>query len=158
MAAFKFRLESVVNLKRRAEDIRKAELAEARETLGKKESHLVNLFEHRAECQDRVTTGLASSNLDVPGKLVYYAYMERLADEIANQTCDVEKSREDMETKRELLLESSREKKALEKLRPRMKERFTESEKRNEQACLDDTAGNLHGRNGNGKLHWTKEL
>ena len=63
-----------------------------------------------------------------------------------------------MEAKRELLLESSREKKALEKLRHKMKERFTQSEKRNEQACLDDTAGNLHGRKGNGKLHWTKEL
>ena len=157
MGAFKFRLDPVVSLKKRAEDLRKTELAEARKRLGEKETHLVNLFQHRKSCQERAVSDLGSMNLDVPGKLVYYAYMERLTDEIANQTSAVEQSREDVETKHELLLESSREKKALEKLRHRMKERFTESVKRAEQASLDETAGKLHSRNGDGKLRWKKE-
>ena len=93
----------------------------------------------------------------MPGKLVYYAYMERLTDEIADQACAVEQSREEVENKRELLLKSSREKKALEKLRHRMKERFTKSAKRAEQASLDETAGKLHSRNDSGKLRWKKE-
>jgi flagellar export protein FliJ len=157
MGAFKFRLEPVVNLKKRAEDIRKTELAEARMDLGRKETRLVNLFEHREACQAGLTPGLECSSLDVPGKLVYYAYMERLTDEIAEQASVVKDSREDVASKRELLLESSREKKALEKLKERMKQRFTEGAKRAEQACLDDTAGKLHMRNGDGKLKWKKE-
>ena len=157
MGAFKFRLEPVVSLKKRAEDRRKTDLAEARKELGKKETHLVNLFEHRKACQERIIPDLECSNLDVPGKLVYYAYIERLTDEIANQACAVQESREDVESKRELLLESSREKKALEKLKHRMKERFTKSVNKAEQASLDDTAGKLHRRNGNGKLQWKKE-
>ena len=157
MGAFKFRLEPVVSLKKRAEDRRKSELAEARKELGKKETHLVNLFEHREACQENVVSQLECRNLDVPGKLVYYAYMERLTDEIADQAGAVEQSREDVESKRELLLESSREKKALEKLKDRMRQRFTESAKKAEQASLDDIAGKLHSRNGNGKLQWKKE-
>jgi flagellar FliJ protein len=157
MGAFKFRLEPVVSLKKRAEDHRKTELAEARRVLGKKETNLVNLFEHRKACQDRVVSNLECSNLDVPGKLVYYAYMERLTDEIADQASSVEQSREDVESKRGLLLESSREKKTLEKLKDRMRVRFTESRKKAEQASLDDTASKLHSRNGNGKLQWKKE-
>ena len=157
MGAFKFRLDPVVNLKKRAEDRRKTELAQARKELGRKETRLVNLFEHRKAWQEKVIPELECSSLDVPGKLVYYAYMERLTDEIADQACAVEQSREDVESKRDLLLESSRDKKALEKLKDRMKERFTRSAKKAEQASLDDTAGKLHSRNGNGKLQWKKE-
>jgi flagellar FliJ protein len=157
MGAFKFRLDPVVSLKKRAEDIRKNELAEARRDLGRQETHLVNLFEHRAACQQRIASQPDCSNLDVEGKLVYYAYMERLADEIANQTGAVERSRGDVESKRELLLKSSREKKVLENLRHRMKEKFTDGVKKAEQASLDDTGGNLHARNGDGKLRWKKE-
>lgn len=157
MGAFKFRLDPVVSLKKRAEDRRKTELAHARKELGTKETHLVNLFEHRKACQKRIVPELECSNLDVPGKLVYYAYMERITDEIADQANAVEQSREEVESKRELLLASSREKKALETLKDRMKERFTRSAKKAEQASLDETAGKLHSRNGNGKLQWTKE-
>lgn len=157
MGAFKFRLDPVVSLKKRAEDIRRTELAQAREDLGRKETRLVNLCEHRKACQKRAMPEPMCRNLDISGKLVYYAYMERLTDEIADQACVIEKSREDVESKRELLLESSREKKALEKLRQRMKVRFTESVKRAEQASLDDTAAKLHSRQGDGKLQWKKE-
>jgi flagellar FliJ protein len=157
MGAFRFRLDPVVSLKKRAEDLRKTELAEARRDLGKQEYHLVNLFEHRKACQDRVATEVECSNLDVAGKLVYYAYMERLTDEIADQACAVERSREHVESKREMLMQSSREKKALENLRHRMKERHTKIVKRAEQTCLDDTAGKMHSRNGNGSIQWKKE-
>jgi flagellar export protein FliJ len=157
VGTFKFRLEPIVSLKKRAEDLRKTELAKARKELGTRETQLVNLFQHRRACQERLVPEVECSNLDVPGRLVYYAYMERLTDEIADQVSAVEQSREDVASKREQLLESSREKKALEKLRQRMKERFTAGIKKSEQASLDETAGKLHGRNGNGKIQWKKE-
>jgi flagellar export protein FliJ len=157
MGTFKFRLEPIVSLKKRAEDLRKTELAEAKRELSMKETRLVNLFEHRKACQNSLVPELDYQGLDVPGRLVYYAYMERLTDEIADQVSAVDHWREDVAGKHELLLESSREKKALEKLKQRMKARFTESAKRTEQAALDETAAKLHGRNGDGKLQWKKE-
>jgi flagellar FliJ protein len=157
MSAFKFRLEPVVNLKKQAEDIRKTELADAKRNLGKHETHLVNLFQHREACQAGLMPASECSHLDVAGKLVYYAYMERLTDQIAEQAAVVTESREVVANKRELLLESSREKKTLEKLRERMKQRFTEKARKAEQADLDETAGQIHVRNGNGKLRWKKE-
>jgi len=157
MSAFKFRLDPVVSLKKQAEDMRKTDLAKARRDLGRKETHLVNLLEHRSACQNNVVSIPECSNLNVAGKLVYYAYMERLTDEIADQAVAVEESRGNVNSKREMLLESSREKKALENLRHRMKERFTRNVRKAEQASLDDTAGKLHSRNGDRNLQWKKE-
>jgi flagellar FliJ protein len=157
MGAFKFRLDPVVSLKKRAEDLRRTELAEARKELGKKENRLVNLFEHRKACQQKLAPEIAESGLDVPGRLVYYAYMERLTDAIADQTAAVKQTREDVDTKLERLLESSREKKALENLKQRVRDRFVRDARRAEQASLDDTAGNLHRRTSEGKLKWKKE-
>jgi flagellar export protein FliJ len=157
MGAFKFRLEPIVSLRKKTEDERKTALANAKRELKQKETHLINLCERRKACQNSMVAEPDGGNLNVPGKLVYYAYIERLTDEIASHACAVEQSREDVESKRTLLLESSREKKALEKLRERLKERFNFSARKAEQASMDETATQHHCRNGNGNLRWKKE-
>jgi flagellar export protein FliJ len=157
MCAFKFRLEPVVSLKKKLEDERKTALAEAKKDLQHKENLLVNLCEHQEACQSEMGDEMRIGALDISRKLVFYAYLERLADEISDHTVAIEKSKDDVETKRDLLLESSREKKALENLKQRMKERYVRRAKKLEQAILDDTAGQLHGRKADGKLIWKKE-
>jgi flagellar export protein FliJ len=157
MSVFKFRLDPVVSLKKKLEDQRKTALAEARKDLQRKEDLLVNLCEHQEVCQGRLGEEMRAGALDVSRKLIFYAYLERLADEISNHTVAVDKSRDDVEAKRDLLLESSREKKALENLKQRMKDRHDRRAKKLEQAALDDTAGQIHGRKTDGKLAWKKE-
>jgi flagellar FliJ protein len=156
MSAFKFRLEPVVSLKRKVEDERKTALARAKKDLNQRETDLVNLCKHRKACQNLAVTDLESGHLDISRKLIYYAYMEKLTEEIASHICAVERSKEDVDAKRDLLLESSREKKALEKLKDKMKARYISKTKKAEQAALDETAGNIHGRKSDGKLQWKK--
>ncbi|HVP57717.1 MAG TPA: flagellar export protein FliJ [bacterium] len=157
MRKFKFRLEPVVSLKRKMEDERKMDLAVAKRDLEAKESHLVRLHEHKATCESQRDAWGHPGSLDVPGMLLYYAYMEKLTDEIADHTSRVERSRENVGEKRELLVKSSSEKKALEKLRAKMKQRHMVEAKREEQAILDDTASKFHGRKSHTRLLWSKE-
>jgi flagellar export protein FliJ len=157
MRKFKFRLEPVVSLKRKVEDQRKMDLAVAKRDLDAKESHLVRLYQHKAACEhDRDTSGSRCS-LDVPGMLLYYAYMEKLTDEIADHSSKVECSRENVDVKRDLLVKSSSEKKALEKLRAKMRQRHMVEANRAEQATIDDTASKFHGRKSHARLLWSKE-
>ena len=157
MRAFKFRLEPVISLKKKMEDERKLALGLARRDLRQKEERLNSLCEHRQACQDSAEDKLAEYSLDIGKMLIHYAYIEKLTDDIANHTCVVEQSRQDVEKKRGLLLESSREKKTLERLKEKMKERHVYQAKRAEQAVLDDTAGNFHARPSDRKMVWKKE-
>jgi len=157
MRKFKFRLEPVVSLKKTVEDQRRMDLAVAKRDLEAKESHLVRLYEHKAACESHCDNSCRPGSLDVPGMLLYYAYMEKLTDEIADHASKVERSRENVDVKRDLLVKSSREKKALEKLRSKMKQRHMLETKRAEQAVLDDTASKFHGRKSHGRLQWSKE-
>jgi flagellar export protein FliJ len=100
---------------------------------------------------------MGGGSLDISGKLIYYAYSEKLADEIAAHAVKIQQSKEDVETKRDLLLESSREKRMLENLKQRMKARYLTNTKRCEQASLDETAGKAHNRKQSTEVPWAKE-
>jgi len=157
MRKFKFRLEPVVSLKRKVEDQRKMELAVAKRDLEARESHLVKLHRDRTSCESQRDASGCPGSLDIPGTLLYYAYMEKLTDDIADHTSRVERSRENVGEKRDLLVKSSSEKKALEKLRAKMTQRHMLEAKRAEQAILDDTASKFHGRKSHTRLLWSKE-
>jgi flagellar FliJ protein len=157
MCAFKFRLEPVVSLKKKLEDERKTALASAKLDLRQKEGLLVNLCGEKAECQNSLGMVPTQGNLDISQRLIYYAYIERLADEITNGELAVERSKQEVESRRGQLLESSREKKILEKLRQRMKDRHMARTRKAEQASLDETAGQRHQRIDGRGLVWKKE-
>jgi flagellar FliJ protein len=157
MSPFKFRLEPVINLKKKVEDERKLALGLAKRDLVRKEELLTSLCEHHRSCQDSAEKRLAEHGLDVARMLIHYAYMEKLTDDIANHATAVETSRLDVETKRGQLLESSREKKTLERLKEKARERYAYRAKRIEQAVLDETAATFHGRPDDRKMVWKKE-
>jgi flagellar FliJ protein len=157
MRRFKFRLEPVISLKKKLEDERKLALGLARKDLRQKEEHLNGLCEHRQACQEFADEKLTEYSLDIAKMLIHYAYIEKLTDDIASHTCGVEQSRQNVEKKRGLLLESSREKKTLERLKEKMKERHVYQAKRAEQAVLDETAATFHMRPSDRKIVWKKE-
>jgi flagellar FliJ protein len=157
MCAFKFRLEPVVGLKKRKEDERKIALACAKNDLREKEERLVNLTRKKDDCVRAVGNLVGSGGVDIPEMLVYYAYLEKLVDEIAESAGQVERSREDVEIKRELLLESSKEKKALENLREKMRVRYLLQVRKAEQANMDETASRFHTFKAQKGLHWKED-
>lgn len=157
MCAFKFRLESVVGLKKQKEDERKIALAGAKKDLRQKEENLIGLHNEKRDCVEAAGNRVNGGGVDITEMLVYYAYLEKLTDEIADSTGAVERSRKDVEDKRELLLESSREKKALENLREKMKARYLLQARKAEQASMDETASRFHTLKSKKGLHWEKE-
>lgn len=154
MCAFKFRLESVVGLKKQKEDQRKIALASAKKDLIRKEECLLSLNNEKRNCVEAVGSRAELGGVNIPEMLVYYAYLEKLTDEIAESTGAVERSKENVENKRELLLQSSREKKALENLRERMKARYLLAARRVEQVNMDETASRFHTLRSEKGLHW----
>lgn len=157
MCAFKFRLESVVGLKKRKEDERKIALAGAKKDLQQKEECLHSLHNEKCDCVEAVGIRTESGGVNIAEMLVYYAYLEKLTDEIAESAGAVERSREEVESKRELLLQSSREKKALENLREKMKARYLLAARRAEQVNMDETASRFHTLKSEKGLHWKEE-
>lgn len=158
MAKFNFRLEPVVSLKRQKENQHKAALAQAKDELAKRERNLINLCAHKDECERALVEELLAGSVDISRKIIFYAYLERLTDEIAQQKERVSQAKKDVEVKRDLLLETSREKKTLEKLRNRMWERYLREIRKIEQAMLDEVGAQVHSRNGEGSLVWKKEM
>jgi flagellar FliJ protein len=157
MCAFKFRLQPVVGLKKQKEDERKIALACAKKDLRQKEENLVSLHNERRDCVEAVGNRVDHGGVNITEMLVYYAYLEKLTDEIADSTGAVERSREDVENKRELLLQSSREKKALENLRDKMEARYLVQARKAEQANMDETASRFHTLKSRKGLHWKEE-
>ncbi|MGD9141587.1 MAG: flagellar export protein FliJ [bacterium] len=157
MCAFKFRLESVVGLKKKKEDERKIALASAKKDLMQKEECLLSLSNEKRDCVEAVGNKTELGGVNIAEMLVYYAYLEKLTDEIAESAGAVERSREAVENKRELLLESSREKKALENLREKMKARYLLAARRVEQVNMDETAGRFHTLRSEKGLQWKEE-
>jgi flagellar FliJ protein len=157
MCAFKFRLESVVGLKKQKEDERKIALASAKKELRRKQECLDSLHNEKCSCVDAVGNRTERGGVNITEMLVYYAYLEKLTDDIAESTGAVERSREDVESKRELLLESSREKKALENLREKMKARYLLAARRAEQVNMDETASRFHTLKSDKGLNWKEE-
>jgi len=133
MCAFKFRLESVVGLKKQREDERKIALACAKKDLKQKLEDLNSLQRERRNT------------------------VEAAGNTAGDSACAVERSREDVESKRDLLLRSSREKKALENLRDKMKARYLLEARKAEQASLDETASRFHTLKSQKGLHWKED-
>jgi flagellar FliJ protein len=157
MCAFKFRLESVVGLKKQKEDERRIALASARKDLQQKEECLLDLHNEKHDCVQAVGSKTGCGGMNIPEMLVYYAYLEKLTDEIAESTGAVERSREDVESKRELLIQSSREKKVLENLREKLRARHLLAARRAEQVNMDETASRFHTLKSEKGLHWKEE-
>ncbi|MGQ9603167.1 MAG: flagellar export protein FliJ [bacterium] len=158
MARFSFKLEPVVSLKKQKENQHKAALARAKDELTKRQNRLINLCEHKNECEKALVDELLTNTMDISRKIIFYAYLERLADEITQQREQVTEAEKDVEEKRHLLLKSSREKKSLEKLKHRMWERYLKKMRKTEQAVLDEVGGQMRSRNGEGSLIWKKEM
>ncbi len=156
MCAFKFKLEPVVTLKKRKEDERKVALACAKKDLQKKQNKLVSLCEQKQTYQKDVGDKIRNGELDISRMLIYYAYLERLTDEIANHTNAVEQCKKEVDEKRELLLKSSKETKALEKLKEKKRLEYISSVSKAEQSELDETAGRYHGRNEDNPMFWRR--
>jgi len=134
-----------LDARKHKEDLRKRQLAAAKQAELEEQERLRLLEEEskrvRSELGCHVGRVVKASEM-----AMIYAYSDRLDRGIARQQEATMQAAKKVQEKREELLTSCKEKKALEKLRERMKERYVVEAGREEQAHLDEAAARLYAR------------
>ncbi|MBN1826864.1 MAG: flagellar export protein FliJ [Candidatus Eisenbacteria bacterium] len=116
MTKFRFRLQKVMNVKQCIEDRKKQDLAVAERTLEREERALSSLHDLEEECR-RAVLEQRTGRIDIAWEEVHRARFDRLMRDICRQIEAVEHSRRRVSREREELVECSKERKTLEKLR-----------------------------------------
>lgn len=142
---FRFRLEKVLDYRKRTEEDRQRKLAKSLNILDKDEKRLGSLHERHQRYQDDFNT-VRSKGIWASMALVYTNFFTRSSNEIEQQGERVLKSRIEANKKRVSLIEATKEKKVLEKLRERKFDEYQEEETRLEERIIDDTATNAYAR------------
>ena len=137
MAGFKFRLQSYYDLKGKLEDqakleygLRLAQLAKERMKRDALEEERANTLEqYRHAVQSHIDPGLFRMMGD---------YIERLKRAVALQEIEIQKAKVEAEEKRMALVEAMKQRKMLEKLHDRAKERHLVEVAKAEQGVVDE--------------------
>ena len=140
MAKFKFRLEKVLDLRKKKEEERERELAELKKLLAKEEQFLQQLQRESTALRRKIAR-LQDENdrsLDIEELLRHSDYLEHLRDKILSQIETVKQVISDVENKRQELVEASKEKKVIEKLKEQQYKRFRTAVEEWEQRTLDE--------------------
>ncbi len=144
MKGFHFRLEAVLAVRRHREETVQCELADAQRVLDAEIAGLENIS---AEMRERVRTSVRGRYLgpvDVSVLAIEDSYQNRLRKRLVAQTARVEQQKQRVSEAREMLLQASRDKKALETYRENALVSFTKETSRKEQRGAEETAGVLH--------------
>ena len=142
--AFKFQFQSILDLKIRLEDLKKAKLGEATEILNSEMEKLDVLVTEKKNqfklMKEKRDIGFTPKEL-----ISYNNYMERLKKSISIQEKVVEKARENVEKARIELVNAAKERKMFETLKEKKMEEYWEEYYRKEQITLDEIASYKYG-------------
>lgn len=137
MPKFTFKLESLLDYRKRLEESCKTEMNDALERLEKERQRLDALETVYVRNSEEINE-IKEKGPDVMELGLYYAYLNGLTERISKQKEVVSELASDFERKREKLLESSKDKKAVEKLRERSLDEFRQKMEKEEQKATDD--------------------
>ena len=144
MKGFHFRLEAVLAVRKHREEALQCELAEAQRVL---DAEIVELGSIAAEIRERARTSIRGRQLgpvDVSVLAVEDSYQDLLRRRLVGQTARVEQQKQRVSEARDMLLQASRDKKALETYRENALVSFAKEMSRKEQRGAEETAGVLH--------------
>lgn len=151
MGKFKFRLEKVLDLRKRKEEERERELAELKKLLMREEKFLQQLQRESVAIRQKI--GALQSDeehrLDIEELLRHSDYLEHLREKILLQIEMIRKVIDDVENKRQELVEASKEKKVIEKLKSQQFKKFQDEVEEWERKASDElsTINYSHRRN-----------
>jgi flagellar protein FliJ len=150
MKQFQFRLQKVMETTMTREELQKRELAEAFGRLRRSEEELEAMLEHLEQQIAEFTSAAEGRGAVRVSELMNYSgWTEVLAAEIRLQRTKIEKQSEDVRLQRERLLEITRDKKVLEKLKDKKYAEFKKKLRNMEQKFLDElSVRSFHNSNG----------
>ena len=144
MKAFRFSLQRVFNYRETVEEALLGELAEIRNAYDREMNRLTEIVNTRQLFSDAMKSELACGDPEYIRRA--YHFLEDLSRQVHTQETAVKKLAQKKETKTAQVVEASKDRKVLEKLRDYKAQEHTQQSLREEQGFLDDLAGIGHQR------------
>lgn len=138
MRRFKFRLQSVLNIKEKKLEDERLKLGEIISTLEAQKDVLLELSDKKENLKNRLNATLENSILDIQFVVGYKNYLERLEQDIKTQFEIIKKTQIELEEQQIQVNEAYKEVKVLEKLKEKQYKNFLFEYEQNQIKELDD--------------------
>ena len=138
MRRFKFRLQSVLNIKEKKLEDERLKLGEIISTLEAQKDVLLELNDKKETLKNQLNSTLENSVLDIQFVLGYKNYLERLEQDIKTQFEIIKKTQIELEEQQIQVSEAYKEVKILEKLKEKQYKNFLFEYEQNQTKELDD--------------------
>lgn len=137
MSKFKFKMESILNLKERIAEQKEQEFAKALQALATQRAILDQYYREKKQTIAKLK-GEMGTKISPFDFQVYANYIEVVKQKIESQKLVIIKAEQFSEKKRLELVEATKEKKMLDKLKENKYEEYVEEGKKNEQKHVDE--------------------
>ncbi len=144
MAKFKYRMQSILEVKKKLEEQAKNEFAAARASLNEEEEKLEQLNK-RKEAYEEEGRALREDTLNIMDIIENKEALLRMDEFIAEQQLNVKRSEDSMEEARLALQTAMQESKTQEKLREKAFEQFMKEENARESREIDELVSYTYG-------------
>ena len=138
MKQFEFRLQKVMETTKTREELKKRELAKALVVLAQNESLLESMFERLEEQIEEYNTRKLKPSMTASDLMNFSHYTEKLLDDIQHQKRTIENLAEKVRQHREKLIEITKDKKILERLKEKRYEEYRKKLRSMEQKFIDE--------------------
>lgn len=145
MAVFRYRMQSILDIKLKMETQAKQEFAQAKLVLDREEEKLEELMMRKAEYERRAQE-LLRGKLDVLEITINKEAILRMEELIIQQEKRVEKARQNLEKARQKLTEVMQERKVHESLKEKAFQEFLQEEKQLESKEIDQLTSYTYGQ------------
>lgn len=152
MAIFRYRMQSILDIKLKMETQAKQEFAQAKLVLDKEEERLAQLIEQK-EFYERQAEKLLKGKLDLLEIAANKEAILKTEEYIIEQNIRVEKAKQLLEKARENLREVMQERKVQESLKEKAFEEFLQEEKQQESKEIDQLTSYTYGQ----KMKWIEK-
>lgn len=145
MAKFRYRMQSILEIKKKLEEQAKNEFAAARAALNEEEDKLEQL-KKRKEAYEDEGRALRENTLNIMDIIENKEALLRMDEFIADQQLNVKRTQDRMEEARLALQTAMQESKTQEKLREKAFGQFVKEENKRESKEIDELVSYTYGR------------
>ena len=138
MRRFKFRLQSVLNIKEKKLEDERLKLASIISTLEAQKDVFLELNEKKENLEKELNSTLENSILDIQNVVAYKNYINRIEDDIKTQFEIIKKTQIELEEQQMQVNQAYKEVKVLEKLKEKQYNNFLFEYEQNQIKELDD--------------------
>jgi flagellar protein FliJ len=140
MSTFQFRMATLLRLREATRDERRAHLAEAQRADAELQSQLTQVGDELRRLQHECRKTAGPGTVDVPRLIEVDRYMAELRAQESQLQQQRQTLAEEIDRRREAVLEADRDVQSLEKLRDRQLQAHRQEEERRENKRLDEAA------------------